>query len=326
MTDTPRALAPRLPGRRAVMSGLAASFAFAPGRRAAAEPARRILFVHGRSQGRRDPATIEAEWGGAFARGAAAAGMPIPDGLHATLPFYGATLDAIVARFDLPLNSQVVTRGEEGPSDYVEFQKQVATELARRAEITDAEIDAELPPGVRERGPANWEWVQAILKALDRHAGGVTTAFLEVFLRDVYLYVTRSAVRREINGIVAGGLTGEPTVVVGHSLGSVVAYDLLGHSGGARVPLLMTIGSPLGIRAVRNPFRPIRSPAAVGSWINAYDPRDVVALVPLDRDNFDVTPPIRNVGDIRNQTDNRHGITGYLDKAAVAGPILAALG
>jgi pimeloyl-ACP methyl ester carboxylesterase len=133
-------------------------------------------------------------------------------------------------------------------------------------------------------------------------------------------------VRREINGIVAGGLTDEPTVVVGHSLGSVVAYDLLRNSRGAQVPLLMTIGSPLGIRAVRNPFRPIRSPAPVAAWTNAFDPRDVVALAPLDRENFDVAPPIRNIGDIRNQTENRHGIIGYLDKAAVAGPILRALG
>lgn len=61
----------------------------------------------------------------------------------------------------------------------------------------------------------------------------------------------------------------------------------------------------------------------MGRWLNGYDERDVVALFPLDADNFDVTPAIENINDLRNQTDNRHGISGYLDKPGIAGPVVA---
>jgi hypothetical protein len=52
-----------------------------------------------------------------------------------------------------------------------------------------------------------------------------------------------------------------------------------------QIPLLITVGSPLGIRAVRDQFRPLRYPPVDG-WYNAFDPRDVVALYPLDGENF----------------------------------------
>jgi hypothetical protein len=309
--------------RGLLAAGIAVALtAAAPG--LAADASRRLLLVHGRAQGRREPANIQAEWAGALAQGAAAAGVAVPRTVS-SLPFYGRVLDDFVRQMDLPLTSEVVTRGgDAGPDDYMEFQRQVVTELAARAAVSDAEIDAQLSAEVRQRGPENWEWVQAIIQALDQHASGVSTAFLEAFLRDVFLYVSRSRVRTAVDGIVAGGLTEAPTVVVAHSLGTVVAYSLLKERG-AEVPLLVTVGSPLGIRAVRNPFQPVRRPTGVGQWINAYDPRDVVALVPLDASNCPVTPAIANIDNIDNQTENRHGIIGYLDKAAIAGPVIDAL-
>ena len=61
---------------------------------------------------------------------------------------------------------------------------------------------------------------------------------------------------------------------------------------------------------------------------NALDQRDVVALYPLDSVNFPLdpaVPAIENKRDVRNKTDNRHGITGYLDDAEVARRIHEAL-
>ena len=77
---------------------------------------------------------------------------------------------------------------------------------------------------------------------------------------------------------------------------------------------------------MRDPFRPIAAPHPVAAWTNAFDKRDVVALVPLDPPNFSVAPlSITNIDDLRNQTENRHGIVGYLDKPQIAGPLLEAL-
>jgi hypothetical protein len=43
------------------------------------------------------------------------------------------------------------------------------------------------------------------------------------------------------------------------------------------------------------------------------DPDDVVALYPLDRRHFPLSPEIENKTDVRNHTGNQHGIAGYLD-------------
>jgi hypothetical protein len=82
----------------------------------------------------------------------------------------------------------------------------------------------------------------------------------------------------------------------------------------------------LGIRAIRDELRPLRYPQVVQTWYNAFDPRDVVALYPLDGNNLPLTPPIENYGGVKNHTDNRHGIAGYLDDPRVAARILETIG
>jgi hypothetical protein len=77
---------------------------------------------------------------------------------------------------------------------------------------------------------------------------------------------------------------------------------------------------------VRDQLRPLRFPSPAAAWYNAFDSRDLIALYPLDRDNFPVKPDIENYSRVRNRTDNRHGIIGYLDDATVAKKILDALG
>ena len=42
-------------------------------------------------------------------------------------------------------------------------------------------------------------------------------------MRDVFLYCTHQGIRDEIDRIDRAEVTTEPTVVIGHSLGSVVA-------------------------------------------------------------------------------------------------------
>ena len=59
-------------------------------------------------------------------------------------------------------------------------------------------------------------------------------------------------------------------------------------------------------------------PKKVAMWRNAYDDRDVVALRPLDSKTWPITPAIKNFSKVRNQTDNAHGIEGYLNDKQVA--------
>ena len=129
-------------------------------------------------------------------------------------------------------------------------------------------------------------------------------------------------VRDQIDtGVLKGMSARTPTVVVSHSLGTVVAYNLLKGNGANmswNVPLFVTLGSPLGVTAIRTKLSPVEHPSCVGHWHNAADKRDVVALYPLDRKHFDIDPEIENRRNLRNRTSNRHGISGYLDDKGVA--------
>jgi hypothetical protein len=287
--------------------------------------ASRLLLVHGRAQQGKDPQALKEEWVEALKRGASKFGGSLPGSVDVAFPFYGDLLDSFARQMDIPLTSEVQARGRQD-DEFLKFQFEIAESIRRAANIPDEKVNAEYEGNVQERGPLNWKWVQAILRAIDKNATGMNQAALEIFTRDVFLYTTRAGVRAEVDRVVARQLTDQPTVVVGHSLGSVVTYSVLRSDTRAlKVPLYVTLGCPLGVRAIRDQFRPLRFPDPVTTWWNAYDPRDVVALYPLDASNFPVTPAVENKGDVDNYTDNRHGIIAYLDDEAIAQRILANL-
>ncbi len=66
-------------------------------------------------------------------------------------------------------------------------------------------------------------------------------------------------------------------------------------------------------------MKPIKFPKPpVGNWFNAADPKDVVALYPLDKAHFDVNPAVSEYREVDNPTENKHGATGYLSDKTVA--------
>jgi endonuclease G len=114
-------------------------------------------------------------------------------------------------------------------------------------------------------------------------------------------------------------------VLVSHSLGTVVAMDLLTRlPDQLQVQQLVTAGSPLGMDTVfkrlltGGPHRPDR----VGDWLNAWCPADAVAIgCPLRDDWGDrVTEVITN-----NPKDRAHSIEEYLADRRVADAIGATL-
>jgi len=294
--------------------------------KASAIKTKKLVFVHGRGQAGKDATALRAEWLEALRRGAKDLGKAIPGDVDVVFPFYGDTLDELTRQSAIPLTSDIHARGRPDDDEFLAFQAEFAEALRQRAGVTDAEVDAEYGANPKPRGPLNWEWVQAILRAIDKHTGGMNQRTLETFTRDVFLYATRAGVRDEIDRIVAPALTEEPTVVVSHSLGTIVAYNILrSDRRHLQVPLFVTLGSPLAVRAIRDQFRPLRFPSSVNTWYNAFDPRDVVALYPLDAANFPVQPSIQNEAHISNNTSNRHGIVSYLSSAPVTTQILRAL-
>jgi hypothetical protein len=118
-----------------------------------------------------------------------------------------------------------------------------------------------------------------------------------------------------------------PVVVVAHSLGSIIAYDVLAEAGAAReVPLLVTVGSPLGVTEVQDLVStPLRVPASVTTWRNVADGRDLVALDRTLRPEYAPAERIRDFL-VVNDSDNHHGIREYLVTAPVRDAVLPLVG
>jgi hypothetical protein len=289
-------------------------------------PVRRIMFVHGRDQQGINPDTLKEQWMEALRRGAKALGRQVPDSLDVSVPYYGDILNTY--KHGIPTTDEVQARGDDqADHDFLAFEASAIDELRRGAGISDDKVDDLYGADPQSRGPENWRWVQAIVRAVDKYGFGMSGVAIEAIMRDVYLYTSQGGVRDKIDSIVNTLLTEEPTVVVAHSLGSVVAYRVLRNdTRKLHVPLFVTVGSPLGIRAVRNELVPIGFPKPVSAWNNALDTRDIVALYPLDASNFPVDPGVTNYNRVNNHTDNRHSIAGYLDDPTVTRWILDALG
>ena len=124
-----------------------------------------------------------------------------------------------------------------------------------------------------------------------------------------------------------------PKVIVAHSLGTIITYDVLSEPAlqGLEVDLLVTVGSPLGIGNVQNRLRdragrPNPVPKSLTAWSNFADRFDPVALEATLRDEFD--PPKNFAADeeVNNQARNNHDLTGYLAIPIVRSLIVAAAG
>lgn len=296
---------------------------------------RRLVFVHGRAQEYKDAAALKAEWLDALSVGLANAGLALPiaeDDVR--FPFYGDTLFQLTEGAGAHA-AEVILRGAQDDAGEREFVASVLQEIARQAGIGPEQLADVTDHEVIERGAQDWRWLRGTLRAIDRHVPYGSGASIALITRDVYAYLTDVAIRETIQAGLAEAIEpGVETVVVGHSLGSVVAYDLLrreGHLRGWRVPLFVTVGAPLAVEAIRKAVKRLattRCPECASAWLNALDPGDVVALYPLDPDNFPLDPSrpaIENRADVRNRTRNRHGIAGYLDDAEVARRIHGAL-
>ncbi|HZA80709.1 MAG TPA: hypothetical protein VFC13_04450 [Actinomycetes bacterium] len=116
-----------------------------------------------------------------------------------------------------------------------------------------------------------------------------------------------------------------PVVVVGHSLGTVITYDVLSEAAFAAraVPLLVTLGSPLGYTEIQDLVtRPLRLPTPVQLWANFADPLDLVALDTSLADEFQGAPRIIDAL-VDNPSPNNHAACGYLRAGRVRSTVTA---
>ncbi|MEN8132694.1 MAG: hypothetical protein ABFS45_21435, partial [Pseudomonadota bacterium] len=149
------------------------------------------------------------------------------------------------------------------------------------------------------------------------------------FLKEAHDYLfnvdgIRDRIRKQVMDALARAGDDSPLVLVGHSQGSFIAYDVL--TGVEDCPVvdgLLTLGSPLGIDEVQDKLvwsREDGFPKKLqGSWVNVYDPYDVVARLDPKLSNDFRRNGEQVVIDIKEENWGtwRHSATKYLQ-----GPML----
>ncbi|MFB7887707.1 hypothetical protein ACFCZ3_06690 [Cellulosimicrobium cellulans] len=304
----------------------------------------RLVLVHGRDNQGLDADVLDRTWTAVLGAGLAAAGSDLA--LHdddTSFVFYGDTLAGLVAG-DADPPPVTVHALAELPDAELAFVAAVAEEVLRGA---GARVPAR-PEGAGTgegtgSGADVGAWLNLLLAALDRYVPGLSGAVVVLLARDVWAYLHDDAVRATIDDAVAAAIpTDGPAVVVAHSLGSVVAYSVLReHPDAARwdVPLLLTLGSPLAIRAIRDVLATraaLRVPAPVRRWVAVRDRRDALALHGLGPDAFPLDPATPAIEDlvVANAAPGHHAAAvlladgspaGYLALPEVAGAVAAAL-
>jgi hypothetical protein len=143
---------------------------------------------------------------------------------------------------------------------------------------------------------------------------------------DAYFFTNRKETIRQRLRQTLDAVAG-PAVVITHSLGTVIAYDVLREQrfAGRAVPLLITLGSPLGYTEIQDVVtKPLQLPAPVRLWANFADPLDVITLDTSLADEFQGAPRIIDAR-VNNPSPNSHAACGYLSASGVRSTVAAAV-
>ena len=114
--------------------------------------------------------------------------------------------------------------------------------------------------------------------------------------------------------------TGRITVVA-HSLGSILMIDILTRlPPGLQIDLLLTIGSPMGVKALRAHHHGVDTAAGfpsdrVLSWLNVYDPGDIITI------GRGASTFFKAALDAPINTGASHSLTGYMSHPVVAAAV-----
>jgi hypothetical protein len=235
----------------------------------------KVLLVHGIAQQYRGPESLRAACAPALCDGVVLAGgrLEVAD---VAVAFYGDLFRPPGARgLDFP---------DYDVTDVADpFERDLLRAWWREAARTERGVE-DPSSGTRGRTP---RWAQRALHALGGSAffGGLAERVLIGSLKQVSAYFADSGIRERIQRRVLAAITAETQVIVGHSLGSVVAYEALCAMPDQRVSTFVTLGSPLGVpnlifdRLVPRPRDGCgRWPAGIRRWTNVADDGDVVAL------------------------------------------------
>lgn len=288
----------------------------------------KLILLHGRSQQKYDEKELRENWINALKSGLKKNNLELNiDEEDIIFPYYGKLLMELIDHRNS--SDQVIEKGTGEVDDkFADFANELLTEVARSKGISDQKIAEIAGIDVKEKGVRNKDWFIYILRAIDSESSGAEFA-LRLFTNDVFHYLTNPIIGGKINEFVATHLPEPAThcVWVGHSLGSVISYNILSKYKTRNINEFITVGSPLGMKVIKKHLEAplLMPPCSVNGWYNAFDKNDSVSLFPLEKPHFTINPAITNNGMVLNDTPDKHGISGYLSDKNVALRIYEAL-
>jgi pimeloyl-ACP methyl ester carboxylesterase len=230
----------------------------------------RVVMVHGIGNQYAGANTLHAAWLPAMLDGLELAGWRDFHGHDLACAFYGDVFRAGSAK-------------GLGPAPLT-VEDLEADERALAIAWAEGAVGRGSAGAVKARAPLA---VQHALNRLLRSKAfaGVTERVLIADLKQVSCYFRAPTIRATIIQRVRDVIDDETQVVVGHSLGSVIAYEVLAAEGGCSAATLVTLGSPLAIRnLIFDRIQPAPThgrghwPSGLRAWFNVADRSDPVAL------------------------------------------------
>jgi hypothetical protein len=235
----------------------------------------KIVAVHGIAQQVKGGETLATTWLPALRDGLKRAGARRVNNEEFVCAFYGDLFrkKGTKAASVPPLTSKDVTSDTEKELLALWWKE------AARVDSMVAGPDAK----TRARTP---KLVQRALNNLSkvRFFAGLAERALIWDLKQVVAYLTDASMHEQILSRVFAELGPDTRVVIGHSLGSIVAYEALCCYEASQVTTFVTLGSPLGISNVvfaKLSPKPINGKGVwppVKQWFNIADEGDIVAL------------------------------------------------
>lgn len=290
----------------------------------------RVVGVPGFGQQNKGESILRSEWAPALRDGIWIAGAgQIADTLtddRVGMAFYGD----VFRRPGRRLTADPILTAE----DLDPFEQDLLMAWWEETARTDPSV---LAPDARTLAVPTPRGTQTALRALSmsKTFAGLPERTLLRDLRQIRDYIDDQNIRHEARQRVALAVREDTRVLVGHSLGSVVAYEALCANPEWPVRMLVTLGSPLGIPGLifdRLEPAPARSPSdgsgprgwwpgSVRAWVNIADIGDAVALVKDLRVGFGPRVESRLI----NNGANAHDAKRYLTAVETGQAILAGL-
>ena len=274
-----------------------------------------IVGIHGIAQQFRGGYQLGTVWYDALRDGLAAADhRPVAEGLAPT--------DVRVAFFGDLFRPRGAMAVSEPPFSAADIEPGPERELLTAFFTAAVSQEPSLGPQVETMGPGRVE-AHVMLAQLARSqtfSRIAQRAFIGS-LRQVTAFLTDPTIKQDVLARVQEQISADTRVVIGHSLGSIAAYEYLCHDHPASVELLVTLGSPLGIpNVIFDKLTP--SPAAgvdawpegLAAWVNVADPDDIVALRKDLAPLFPGSMPGQAIADrMVDNGDQPHAIDRYLN-------------